>query len=82
MLKDGSTLNVTLGNGWYKGRFSFDDRTGGGYYGSSWRLLAEVRLSYADGTEDVIGTDGTWTVTRTNIYNSPLFSPPLRYSIS
>ncbi len=73
MLKDGSMLSVALGNGWYKGRFSFDDRTGGGYYGSSWRLLAEVRLSYADGTEDVIGTDGTWTVTRTNIYNSNIY---------
>ena len=73
MLSSESTLSVALGNGWYKGRFSFDDRTGGGFYGSSWRLLAELRLTYADGTEDSVGTDDTWTVTRTNIYNSNIY---------
>lgn len=72
-LQTAGTLSVTLGNGWYKGRFGYDDRTGKPYYGDSWKLLAELRLVYADGTEEVIGTDEKWTVTRSNITFSNLY---------
>ena len=59
---------------WYKGRFGFDDRTGKGFYGDSWKLLAELRVQLVDGTEQVIGTDESWqrtdsTITFSNIYD-------------
>ena len=38
-------LEAHLGNGWYKGRFGYDDSTGKGYYGDDWKLIAELRLS-------------------------------------
>lgn len=72
-LQRAGTLSVTLGNGWYKGRFGYDDRTGKPYYGDSWKLLAELRLTYADGTEEVIGTDEKWTVIRSNITFSNIY---------
>lgn len=72
-LQTAGTLSVTLGNGWYKERFGYDDRTGKPYYGDSWKLLAELRLVFADGTEEVIGTDEKWTVTRSNITFSNIY---------
>lgn len=71
-LQSAGTLSVTLGNGWYKGRFGFD-RQEKPYYGDSWKLLAEVWLTYAGGTQEVIGTDESWTVTRSNITFSNLY---------
>lgn len=71
-LQTAGTLSVTLGNGWYKGRFGFD-RQEAPYYGDSWKLLAELRLTYADGTEEVIGTDEGWAVARSNITFSNLY---------
>lgn len=71
-LQTAGTLSITLGNGWYKGRFGFD-RQEKPYYGGSWKLLAELRLTYADGRSEVIGTDEGWTVTRSNITFSNLY---------
>lgn len=67
------TLSFLLGNGWYKGRFGFFAKEEKGYYGNEWKLLAELHLEYEDGTTDVIGTDDTWTVTRSNITYSSLY---------
>ncbi len=67
-LKDGGELAVELGHGWWSGRFSYTSKPGqGGFYGQGWKLIAEARLRYSDGTVDVIGTDESWTVTRGNI---------------
>lgn len=66
-------LEVWLGNGWYKGRFSYDDSTGKGYYGDDWKLIAELRVSYADGSSQVFGTDGSWQMRFGNITDSNLY---------
>ena len=65
-------LSIMLGHGWYSGRFSFilSDE---GWYGNDWRLIAELRVTYADGSEQVIGTDGTWEVTRSTITFSNIY---------
>ena len=72
-LQAAGTLSVTLGDGWYKGRFGFDDRTGKGFYGDAWKLIAELHLLYEDGTEDVIGTDESWTVRASNLVFSNIY---------
>ncbi len=61
LLAPESTLTVALGNGWYKGRFGFKQRPGG-FYGEEWKLLAELRIRYTDGREEVLGTGEDWTV--------------------
>ena len=65
-------LTVMLGNGWYKGRFGFSGKEGG-WYGDSWKLLAELHLLDASGKETVIGTDETWTVTRSHLTFSNIY---------
>ena len=74
LLKEPGDLSVFLGNGWYKGRFGFDSGNGGaGFYGDEWKLTAELRLTYADGTEETVGTDDTWTVSRSTITFSNIY---------
>lgn len=72
-LQQAGTLSILLGNGWYKGRFGFTAREEKGFYGNEWKLIAELRLVYADGTEEVIGTDESWQVRRSNIVFSSLY---------
>lgn len=72
--KDG-VLSVTLGNGWYKGRFGlhFDQRTSQPYYGHQWKMIAELHLHYTDGSAEIIGTDENWQVTGSNILFSNIY---------
>lgn len=72
-VRSAGTLSILLGNGWYKGRFGFTAREEKGFYGNEWKLLAELHLLYADGTEEVIGTDESWRVRRSNITFSSLY---------
>ncbi len=73
LLSQAGTLRILLGNGWYKARFGFTALEEKGFYGDSWKLTAELRLSYEDGTEEVIGTDESWTVKRSKITFSNLY---------
>ena len=51
-------LGAILGDGWYAGYLAFSGRRH--YYGDKPRFMAQLRLDFADGTSQVIGTDGTW----------------------
>lgn len=66
-------LSVLLGNGWYKGRFGFDNDSESNYYGTDWKLLAELHIQYTDGTEEIFGTDESWLVKRSTIYFSDIY---------
>lgn len=72
-LQTNGILSVLLGNGWYKGRFGFDNLDGTPFYGTDWKMIAELRLKYKDGTIEIIGTDETWEVTSSNITFSNLY---------
>ncbi len=71
-VREGGTLSVLLGNGWYKGRFGFSTDAKP-CYGSEWKLIAEIRIAHADGSETVLGTDGDWTVRRSSITFSNIY---------
>ncbi|MCF0135300.1 MAG: family 78 glycoside hydrolase catalytic domain, partial [Lachnospiraceae bacterium] len=74
LLAKENTFSVLLGNGWYGGRFGFNSRDDSKpYFGDNWKLLAEIHICYSDGTEEVIGTDESWTVTRSNITFSNIY---------
>lgn len=54
-----NVLEVSLGNGWYKGRFGL----GGGpteNFGSRFQMIADIVLTYEDQSTEVIGTDESW----------------------
>lgn len=66
-------LSVLLGNGWYKGKYGFWAKEETGFYGNEWKLIAELQVTYSDGTREVIGTDESWTVRRSNITFSSIY---------
>ena len=65
-------LSVMLGNGWYNGRFGFDPDPKPHFEGGK-KLIAELHILYTDGSEQVIGTDESWAVTRSNITFSNIY---------
>ncbi len=67
-LRTGGDLSVMLGDGWYMSRFGFMSRLGDpGLCGEEYKLIAQVAMVDGEGRETIIGTDDTWTVTRSNI---------------
>ncbi|WP_462409553.1 glycoside hydrolase family 78 protein [Neobacillus sp. Marseille-QA0830] len=73
LLKPGkNSIEVSLGNGLYKGRFGFD---GGEYevYGDQFALLCELIIQYADGTTSVINSDESWQARKSPILFSGLY---------
>lgn len=62
LLQEGrNALGAMLGDGWFRGRLGF----GGGrrnIYGERLALLAQLEITYADGTVERVATDETWRV--------------------
>lgn len=78
-LRSGGRLDVTVGHGWYSGRLGYMSVPGDpGHYGSCAKLIAELHIAYGDGSEDVICTDESWTVTRSTILDSSIYDGETR----
>lgn len=64
-------IEITVGNGWYKGIFGFDlkpDR-----YGDRVGAFAELHITYEDGTKQVVATDTDWSVRTGEIRYSEIY---------
>lgn len=68
-------LEVLLGPGWYNGRFGFTNNI---FDEKGYRLIAELWITYEDGTQQVISTDDTWKVTGSNIIFSNIYDGEIR----
>ena len=73
ILENENTLEITVGNGWFR-------RTNAPWTGTHnpdeflpAMVIAAVHIEYADGTEEVIPTDETWQVSESNITLSGIF---------
>jgi alpha-L-rhamnosidase len=66
-----NTVEVVLGNGWYRGRLGFLGERG--LYGDRLALLLQVELETGDGRLLVTGTDGTWQVRAGNVLADDLY---------
>ena len=64
-------IAVTVGNGWYKGDLGFDEKPDN--YGSRTALMAMLRIEYADGSVEYIGTDTDWMVQTRHIRYSEIY---------
>lgn len=73
-LRASGTLSILLGDGWYKRRFGFHCDGDKGFFGDEWKLIAELQITYQDGTTQTVGTDADWTVRRSNITYSSLYN--------
>lgn len=65
-------LSICLGNGWYNGRFGFNPDQRPHFEGGK-KLIAELHITYTDGSENVIGTDESWLATRSAITFSNIY---------
>lgn len=55
-----NAVGAWLGNGWYKGNLAWDNKKH--VFGDRTALLMQIHLIYADGVEQIIGTNQGWTV--------------------
>lgn len=80
MLKAQNALGAILGDGWYRGNIGFSRQHS--YYGNKLALIAQLHISYTDGTSEVIGTDESWKATTgplifSDIYNGETYDARL-----
>ncbi|MFD7961243.1 family 78 glycoside hydrolase catalytic domain [Streptomyces zaomyceticus] len=68
----GNTIGAWLGDGWYRGKYGFDGGTRN-IYGTDQSLIAQLEITYIDGTTTVIATDHTWTAAPSPILTSGLY---------
>jgi alpha-L-rhamnosidase len=67
-----NSVEVSLGNGLYKGRFGFE----GGeseIYGDQFALLCEIAITHKDGTVTIINSDNTWKARKSHILFSGIY---------
>lgn len=64
-------LAVSLGNGWYKGKFGLNSQSNN--FGDTFKLIAELRLIYEDGEIQVIGTDETWNYIGSDVEDDGIY---------
>jgi alpha-L-rhamnosidase len=61
LVQDGTNcIAAELGDGWQRGKFGFTNVYDN--YGTTISLLAQLEITYTDGSKDVIATDNTWKV--------------------
>jgi alpha-L-rhamnosidase len=58
LLSPTTVIGLALGNGWYRGRLGWTGAQA--IYGDRIAGLAELRIRFADGHEQVVGTDASW----------------------
>jgi alpha-L-rhamnosidase len=77
MLSSNNTVEIMLGNGWYKGRFGLAGLKEN--FGSDFACIAELHITYHDGKEVVIHSDESWRyigsdIELSDIYDGEIFN--------
>jgi len=72
LLQKENTIQVELGNGWYKGFFGLDGKDQ--HFGSEFQMIAELHLRYADSTTEVIASDESWQYRGSDIEGSDIYN--------
>jgi len=81
LVKSGENcLGAMLGDGWFRGRLAWDNKRN--TYGKKLGLLAQTVITYADGTEEIVGSDDKWkaatgAVLESDIYNGEIYDARL-----
>lgn len=72
MIASDNTIGILVGDGWFRGRFGYDQSVVYSYGGNR-EVIAEIHIEYEDGTKEVIATDESWSVKRSNIIASSIY---------
>jgi len=70
MLNSENAIGVILADGWYRGKVGWERK--GNYYGDKLALLAQVEVTYSDGTIQQVVTDSSWYVSNGAIISSDI----------
>ena len=71
VLGEENVLEIMTGNGWYKGRLGYEGDFE--YYGNRFWAIAELHITYEDGTTEVITTDESWQYRGSDIEMSDIY---------
>ncbi|MFN8094517.1 MAG: family 78 glycoside hydrolase catalytic domain [Vicinamibacteria bacterium] len=72
LLRSGdNAIGARLGDGWYRGYLAWRDRRN--VFGDRLGLLCQLRIEYADGRVETVGTDEKWKATTGPILASDLY---------
>ncbi|MGE6598093.1 family 78 glycoside hydrolase catalytic domain [Bacillus proteolyticus] len=72
LLKDEhNAISVLVGNGWFKGPLTMHHVRN--YYGERRAIIAQIHITYEDGTKEKIVTDETWKVEKSPILYSEIY---------
>ncbi|WP_409346332.1 family 78 glycoside hydrolase catalytic domain [Paenibacillus sp. MBLB4367] len=66
-----NAVGIMLGNGWYKGNLAWANQKD--IYGSERAALLQLHVAYADGREEVIVSDGSWTASSGPVLMSEIY---------
>ncbi|MEU1217051.1 family 78 glycoside hydrolase catalytic domain [Streptomyces sp. NPDC005791] len=72
LIEGANTIGAWLGDGWYRGKYGFDGGTRN-IYGTDQALIAQLEVTYRDGTTLVVATDATWSAAPGPILTSGLY---------
>lgn len=67
-----NAIGILLGEGWYKGRFGFDD-VYYDLYGNQKMCMGEIWITYQDGREECITTDLTWQAWESSVGQNGIY---------
>jgi alpha-L-rhamnosidase len=67
-----NTVGAWLADGWYRGRYGFDGGTRN-IYGTDQALIAQLEITYTDGSTTVVATDSSWHAAVGPILTSGLY---------
>lgn len=71
LIKGKNRIEITVGNGWYKGILGFTCTPN--HYGDRVATIAELHITYTDGTKDIVKTDESWFVITGPIRKSEIY---------
>ena len=71
-----NALGIILGDGWFRGNLGWEK--GGNVWGTEVAALAQLRVTYADGSTEVFSTDDSWKastgpILKSDIYNGEVY---------
>ncbi len=70
--KGENAIGIVLGDGWYRGNLGWGDNRNN--WGDKLSAIAQVVITYEDGTSEVLGTDSSWKASKGPIVSSDIYN--------
>ncbi len=73
MLAEGeNAMGIILGDGWYRGNLGWGDNRN--LWGDKLSAIAQLMISYEDGSSEVLGSDDSWKASKGPIVSSDIYN--------